>query len=153
MSKKSIVAASVVVMLGIAALLLVKQRQVRELEEENAVLRAQLGQMTFLQDTNAHLAEQLEAAVAFSQTNQNELLRLRGSGNEISAAGAGKCAAESSASAIGAAGAATARTTHFVRTGTGNGCLRSQAAWRQRRSGMVDGFGFAGAAGRYCGPF
>ena len=80
MSRKSIVVASVVVMLGIAAVLLVKQRQIRELEGQNAVLRAQLSRMTLLQDSNAHLAERLEAAVAFSQTNQNELLRLRGQG-------------------------------------------------------------------------
>jgi multisubunit Na+/H+ antiporter MnhG subunit len=35
----------VIVMLGIAALLLVKQQQIRRLETENADLRAQLNQM------------------------------------------------------------------------------------------------------------
>jgi hypothetical protein len=67
-------------MLGIAALLLVKQKQIGRLVAENADLRTQLNQMTLLQDTNGRLAVQLRAAAEKSQTNQNELLRLRGQG-------------------------------------------------------------------------
>lgn len=52
MSTKPKVVALVVVMLGFAALLLVKQQQIRRLEAENADLRSQLSQMASLQDTN-----------------------------------------------------------------------------------------------------
>ena len=50
MSTKLKIAALVGVMLGIGALLLVKQQQIRRLEAENADLRTQLSQMASLQD-------------------------------------------------------------------------------------------------------
>ena len=78
MSTKPIEVALVVVMLGIAALLLVKQQQIKRLQAENADLRTQLSQMGLLQDTNGLLAERLKGAAETSQANQNELLRLRG---------------------------------------------------------------------------
>ena len=80
MSTKPKVVALVVVMLGIAALLLVKQQQIKRLEAENADLRTQLSQVAALQDTNGDLAERLKGATEASQANQNELLRLRGQG-------------------------------------------------------------------------
>ncbi len=78
MSTKPKVVALVVVMLGIAALLLVKQQQIKRLEAENADLRTQLSQVAALQDTNGYLAERLKGAAEASQASQNELLRLRG---------------------------------------------------------------------------
>ena len=39
--------------------------------------------MSSLQDSNEGLAQQLKAAIAASQTNQNELLRLRGQGSRL----------------------------------------------------------------------
>lgn len=65
-------------LLGVGALVLLQQQQIKRLEAENADLRAQLSQTASLQDTNGHLAEQLKGAAAASQANQNELLRLRG---------------------------------------------------------------------------
>ena len=70
--------ALVVVTLGVAALLLVKQQQIRRLEAENADLRTQLDEIASLRDSNVHLGEQLKAAISASKTNQNELLRLLG---------------------------------------------------------------------------
>jgi hypothetical protein len=80
MSTKLKVAALVVLLLGVAALLVLQQQQIRRLQAENADLLTQLGQMASLQDANGRLAEQLKAAVETSQTNQNELLRLRSQG-------------------------------------------------------------------------
>lgn len=70
----------IAVLLGFAAVLQFQQLKIKRLLAENADLRSQLGQMGSLQDTSERLAEQLKAAVASSQTNQNELLRLRGQG-------------------------------------------------------------------------
>jgi hypothetical protein len=50
---------------------------------EIATLRIQLGQMEALRDTDKGLADQLKAAVAASETNQNELLRLQGQGSRL----------------------------------------------------------------------
>jgi hypothetical protein len=72
------IGALVVVLLGVGALVLLQQQQMKRLEAENADLRAQLSQMASLQDTNGHLAERLKGAAETSQANQNELLRLRG---------------------------------------------------------------------------
>jgi multidrug efflux pump subunit AcrA (membrane-fusion protein) len=83
MSTTPKVVAWVVIVTSIAALVLVKQQQIRGLMAENAALRAELSQMTFLQDTNARLAEQLKATAETSQANQNELLRLRGQGSRL----------------------------------------------------------------------
>ncbi len=78
MSKNLKGLALVVVTLGVVALLLVKQQQIRRLEAENADLRSQLNEIASLRDSNEHLGEQLKAAISASQTNQIELLRLRG---------------------------------------------------------------------------
>jgi hypothetical protein len=72
--------ATVAVILGFAALFQIQQLKIKSLVAENADLRSQLSQMGSLQDSNERLAERLKAAVASSQTNQNELLRLRGQG-------------------------------------------------------------------------
>jgi hypothetical protein len=72
------IGALVAVLLGVGALGLWQQQQIRRLEAENAELRTQLRQIASLQDTNGHLAEQLKAAVESSQASQNELMRLRG---------------------------------------------------------------------------
>ncbi len=69
----------VVVLIGMGALLL-QQRQIKRLMDENADLRTQLDQIAPLRDSNEHLAEQLKANVETSQANQNELVRLRGQG-------------------------------------------------------------------------
>lgn len=80
MSPKLKVGAAIAVMLGFAGLFQLQQLKIKHLMAESADLRSQLGQMGSLQDTNEGLAQQLKAAVAASQTNQNELLRLRGQG-------------------------------------------------------------------------
>lgn len=80
MSPKVKIGAMIAVLLGFAAVLQFQQLKIKRLLAENADLRSQLGQMGSLQDTSERLAEQLKAAVASSQTNQNELLRLRGQG-------------------------------------------------------------------------
>lgn len=83
MSTKLKAALLLVVLLGIGALLLLQQQQIRRLVAENTDLRTQLSQMASLQDNNGHLAGQLKAAVETSQANQNELLRLRGQGPKL----------------------------------------------------------------------
>jgi hypothetical protein len=50
---------------------------------EITTLRIQLGQLEALRDTDMGLADQLKAAAAASETNQNELLRLRGQGSRL----------------------------------------------------------------------
>lgn len=80
MSPKIKVGAVVAVLLGFAGLLELQQIKIKRLMAENADLRGQLAQMASLQDANEGLAQQLKAATATSQTNQNELLRLRGQG-------------------------------------------------------------------------
>ena len=71
MSKNLKVVALIVVTLGVATLLLVKQQQIDRLEAENADLRNQLGQMASLRDSNVHLGEQLKTAAETSRANQN----------------------------------------------------------------------------------
>ena len=83
LSTKLKVAALFVLLLGVAALLALQQQQIRRLVAENADLRGRLTQMASLQDNNEGLARQLKAAIAASQTNQNELLRLRGQGARL----------------------------------------------------------------------
>src|ERR1035441_1461646 len=80
MSTKLKVGALVVVLLGIDALFLLQQQQIKRLTDENADLRTQLNQMASLRDSNGHLAEQLKAAVETSQVDRSELVRLRGEG-------------------------------------------------------------------------
>ena len=80
MSTKLKAGALVVVLLGIAALFLWQQQQIKRLTDENADLRTQLNQMASLRDSNGHFAEQLKAAVETSQVDRSELVRLRGQG-------------------------------------------------------------------------
>ena len=61
MSTKLKAGALVVVLLGIAALFLWQQQQIKRLTDENADLRTQLNQMASLRDSNGHFAEQLKA--------------------------------------------------------------------------------------------
>jgi len=68
----------VVVLLGVGALVLLQQQQIRRLEAENADLRTQLSQVASLQDTNGYLAERLKGDAEVSEANRYELLRLRG---------------------------------------------------------------------------
>jgi uncharacterized protein HemX len=72
MSTKLKAGALVVVLLGIAALFLWQQQQIKRLMNENADLRTQLNQMASLRDSNGHLAEQLKAAVETSQVDRSE---------------------------------------------------------------------------------
>ena len=60
-----------------------QQLNIKHVMAVNADLRSQLVQMSSLQDSNEGLAQQLKAAIAASQTNQNELLRLRGQGSRL----------------------------------------------------------------------
>ena len=83
MSPRLKVGAMIAVLLGFAAILQLQHLKIRRLLAENTDLRSQLGQMGSLQDTTERLAEQLKAAVASSQTSQNELLRLRGQGGRF----------------------------------------------------------------------
>jgi len=73
----------VVALLGIAALLVLQQLEIKRLAAENADLRTQLSQIASLKDSNEQLAEHLKAAVETSQANQNELMRLRGQGSRL----------------------------------------------------------------------
>jgi len=72
------IGALVVVLLGVGALVLLQQQQIRRLEAENADLRTQLSQVASLQDTNGYLAERLKGDAEVSEANRYELLRLRG---------------------------------------------------------------------------
>jgi multidrug efflux pump subunit AcrA (membrane-fusion protein) len=83
MNSKLKIGAKVAALLGFAGLLGVQQLKIKHLMTENADLRSQLIQMSSLQDSNEDLAQQLKAAIAASQTNQNELLRLRGQGSRL----------------------------------------------------------------------
>src|ERR1019366_1424273 len=83
MSPKLKIGAMVAVLVGFAGLLEVQQVKIKHLMAENADLRSQLAQMSPLQENNEALAQQLKAAIAASQTNQNELLRLRGQGSRL----------------------------------------------------------------------
>jgi hypothetical protein len=78
MSTKLKAGALVVVLLGIAALFLWQQQQIKRLTGDNADLRTQLNQMASLRDSNGHLAEQLKAVVENSRVDRSELVRLRG---------------------------------------------------------------------------
>lgn len=80
MSPKLKVGATVAVLIGFAGLFQLQQLKIKRLVAENADLRGQLSQMASLQESNEGLAQQLKATIAASQTNQNELLRLRGQG-------------------------------------------------------------------------
>jgi hypothetical protein len=80
MSTKLKAGALVVVLLGIAALLLVQQHEIRRLLAENAALQTQLDQLAALRDSHGQLAEQLKAALETAQADRNELMRLRGQG-------------------------------------------------------------------------
>jgi hypothetical protein len=83
MNPKLRAGAAIAILIGFAGLLVVQQLKVKQLMAENAELRSQLAQTSSLQDSNEDLAQQLKAAVAASQTNQNELLRLRGQGPRL----------------------------------------------------------------------
>ncbi len=83
MSPKLKVGATVAVLLGFVGLLQLQQLRINRLTADNADLLSQLGQMGSLQDTNESLAHQLKAAIAASQTNQSELLRMRGQGSRL----------------------------------------------------------------------
>lgn len=83
MSPKLKLGVAVAVVLGFVGTLQVQQLKIKHLMAENADLRNQLGQMASLQDTNVGLVHQLNAAIAASQTNQNELMRLRGQGSRL----------------------------------------------------------------------
>jgi predicted RNase H-like nuclease (RuvC/YqgF family) len=77
------VAGTIAVLLGFLGALQLQQLKIKRLMAENADLLNQVGQMGSLRDANEVLAQQLNAASAASQTNQNELLRLRGQGARL----------------------------------------------------------------------
>jgi predicted RNase H-like nuclease (RuvC/YqgF family) len=83
MSPKFKAGAAVALLLAFAGLLGLQQQKIKHLVAENGDLRSQLAQMTSVQESNEALAQQLKAAIAASQTNQNELLRLRGQGPRL----------------------------------------------------------------------
>ena len=83
MSPKLKVAATVALLLGFVGLLQLQEVKIKGLVAENADLRSQLARMGSLQASSEGLAQQLNAAIASSQTNQNELLRLRGQGSRL----------------------------------------------------------------------
>jgi hypothetical protein len=80
MSPKVKIGVTVAILLNFSALFQMQQLKIKRLVAENSDLRSQLGQMGSLQDTNESLVEKLKSTVASSQTNQKELLRLRGQG-------------------------------------------------------------------------
>jgi len=80
MRTKLKVAVLFALLLGVAALWALQQQQIRRLAAENADLRSQLAELASLRDGGESLTRQLKAALAASQTNQAELLRLRGQG-------------------------------------------------------------------------
>jgi len=83
MSPKLKVAATVALLLGFVGFLQLQELKIKGLVAENADLRSQLARMGSLQASSEGLAQQLNAAIAASQTNQNELLRLRGQGSRL----------------------------------------------------------------------
>ncbi|MCC6822282.1 MAG: hypothetical protein IT579_16245 [Verrucomicrobia subdivision 3 bacterium] len=80
MNTKLKTGAWVIVALGIGALLLLQQLQIKRLVAECAALRTQLNETASLQESNAQLAAQLKAIEETSQADRTELMRLRGQG-------------------------------------------------------------------------
>jgi TolA-binding protein len=64
--------------LGFTTFFLIQQQKLKFLMAENADLRSQLEMLGPLKDTSELLAQQLKAATRTSQSNQYEILRLRG---------------------------------------------------------------------------
>jgi hypothetical protein len=64
--------------LGLATLFLIQQQRLKFLVTENADLRSQLETLGSLKDNNELLAQQLKVVTRTAQSNQYELLRLRG---------------------------------------------------------------------------
>jgi hypothetical protein len=80
MSGKSKIGALLVGLAGVGVALFLQEGVKNRLSTENAELRNQLSQVTFLQDSNQALSELLLATIQSGQSNQQELLRLRGQG-------------------------------------------------------------------------
>jgi hypothetical protein len=80
MSGKSKIGALLIALAGVGTVFWLQQSAKNQLSVENAELRNQLSQVTFLQDSNQALSEQLLATIQSGQSNQQELLRLRGQG-------------------------------------------------------------------------
>jgi hypothetical protein len=83
MSPKAQFGVMLVGVFGLATLFLLQQQKIKHLVAENADLRSQLEQLGSLKDANEHLAEQLKAAAGTLQSNQSELLRLRGQASRL----------------------------------------------------------------------
>jgi len=77
MSGISKIGALLVGLVAVGATLWLEEGAKKRLSAENDQLRNQLSQVTSLQDSNQLLSEQVQAAVQSSQSNQQELLRLR----------------------------------------------------------------------------
>jgi hypothetical protein len=78
MSGTSKIVALLACLAAVGAALWLEEGAKNRLTAENAELRNQLSQVTSLQESNQFLSEQLQAAVQSGQSNQQELLRLRG---------------------------------------------------------------------------
>ena len=66
-----------IVLVGLAALLIRQEHERQRLAAESAALREQVVQSASLHEENVRLAEQLKTAVAASEADRKELLRLR----------------------------------------------------------------------------
>ena len=78
--QKAIVTATVAVLAGAG---IYEARQAANARAEVQTLLQQKDVLASLQDSNEDLAQQLKNAIAASQTQQNELLRLRGQGSRL----------------------------------------------------------------------
>jgi hypothetical protein len=78
MSPKAKYGVLLIGLFALATLLLFEEQKIKHLVAENADLRSQLEQLGSIKDANERLAERLQSAAGASQSNQSEILRLRG---------------------------------------------------------------------------
>jgi len=78
MSLKAKVVVTVILLVGLGAVWQFQQLRIDRLHTEISDLRSRLARLGTLQDANDHLAQQLKTVLDTSQTNESELLRLRG---------------------------------------------------------------------------
>jgi TolA-binding protein len=83
MSTKVTVVIWAILLVGAAVLFQRQQATIARLQIENATLRAQVNELTAVQEDYHRVSEELRAALGNSQNNQSELLRLRGQASKL----------------------------------------------------------------------
>ena len=75
--------ATIIILVGAAAVVFLQQQQIKRLTAESAALHDQLGQVASLQEENQRLSEQLKVSVEGAPGDQRELMRLRGQSSRL----------------------------------------------------------------------